>query len=214
MTNYLVLLRHGQSEWNLQNRFTGFHDVDITEEGKQEAKQAGIKLKNAGIKFDKVFTSTLTRAYHTTELALENMGELADHLKNTDGSWQIIKDDNLKERDYGELTGLNKAETAQKYGDEQVHIWRRSYDVSPPNGECLKDVVENRVRPYYTKNIKPLLDEGKNILIGAHGNSLRAMLIILGVNTPENINKAEIPTGIPRVFEIEDGKIVKDYFLD
>lgn len=214
MTNYLVLLRHGQSEWNKQNIFTGFHDVDITKEGEEEALQAGTKLKEAGIKFDQVFTSTLIRAFHTTELALSNMEELSNHLKNKDGSWKLTKHDDLRERDYGDLTGLNKAETAEKFGKEQVHIWRRSYDVKPPGGECLKDVVENRVKPYYNEKIKPLINKGQNILIGAHGNSLRAMLIILGVNTPDNINSAEMPTGVPRVFEIEDGKIIKDYFLE
>ena len=125
----------------------------------------------------------------------------------------MIRHDDLRERDYGDLTGLNKDETREKYGDEQVHIWRRSYDTPPPGGECLKDVVENRVRPYYTNEIKPMLDEGKNILIAAHGNSLRAMLIILGVETPETINQAEMETGVPVVFELEEGEIKKRYTL-
>ena len=206
MSNILVLLRHGQSQWNLENRFTGFHDVDLTDNGVQEAKNAGEMLKNAGIAFDKVFTSTLTRANKTTRLALETAGQ-GDLIET------MTAHDDLRERDYGDLTGLNKDETREKYGDEQVHIWRRSYDAPPPGGECLKDVVENRVRPYYEANIKPLLDDGKNILIGAHGNSLRAMLIILGVETPESINEAEIPTGQPLIFELDNGTIKDRYFL-
>jgi 2,3-bisphosphoglycerate-dependent phosphoglycerate mutase len=206
MTNYLVLLRHGQSQWNLENRFTGFHDVDITETGAQEAKNAGKLLKKAGITFDHAFTSTLTRANHTAKLALEaaGQGNLID---------SMVYHDDLRERDYGDLTGLDKDETRKKYGEEQVHIWRRSYDVPPPGGECLQDVVEKRVRPYFKKNIEPLVNKGKNVLIAAHGNSLRAMLIILGVETPETINEAEIPTGVPLVFELENGVISNRYFL-
>lgn len=205
--NYLVLLRHGQSEWNLANRFTGFKDVGLTDKGVEEAEQAGVLLKEAGIRFDQVFTSTLTRANRTAELTLDKAGqaELID---------SMIYHDDLRERDYGDLTGLNKDETREKYGAEQVHIWRRSYDTPPPGGECLKDVVENRVRPYYEAHIKPLVEEGKNVLITAHGNSLRAMLIILGVETPETINEAEIPTGVPLVFELEDSRILKRYFLN
>lgn len=204
--NYLVLLRHGQSVWNLENRFTGFHDVDLSPKGVEEAHEAGKRLKKAGIKFDQAFTSTQTRAMRTAEIALKDAGQ-GDLLKT------IIRHDDLRERDYGDLTGLNKDETRAKYGDEQVHIWRRSYDVAPPGGECLKDVVENRVRPYYAANIKPLLDSGKNVLIAAHGNSLRATLIIIGAETPETINEAEMPTGVPLVFELENGKITKRYFL-
>ena len=205
--NYLVLLRHGQSEWNLANKFTGFHDVDLTEAGIAEAKSAGEKLKEKEIEFAQVYTSTLTRANRTARLALEAAGynDLID---------TMIEHDDLRERDYGDLTGLNKDETREKYGDEQVHIWRRSYDTPPPGGECLKDVVENRVRPYYEAHIKDrVMKDGENILIAAHGNSLRAMLIILGVETPETINQAEIPTGQPLVFELEDGKIKRRYFL-
>ncbi len=205
--NYLVLLRHGQSQWNLENRFTGFYNVDLTEQGIKEAVNAGKQIAKAEIKFDQVFTSTLTRANRTTRLALENAGQ--EDLIET-----MIAHDDLRERDYGDLTGLNKDETRTKYGDEQVQIWRRSYDTSPPGGECLQDVVENRVRPYYESNIKDMLmEQGKNVLIGAHGNSLRAMLIILGVETPDTINGAEIPTGQPLVFEIEGGEIKKRYFL-
>ncbi len=204
--NYLVLMRHGESQWNLENRFTGFHNIDLSDAGRKEAAEAGQALKKLGVTFDQVFTSTLQRAYHTAEIALKEAGQ-ADLLDT------MIKHDDLRERDYGDLTGLNKDETRAKYGDEQVHIWRRSYDVNPPGGECLQDVVENRVRPYYEAEIKPMLDQGQNILIAAHGNSLRAMLIILGVETPESINAAEIPTGAPLIFELENGKIQKRYFL-
>lgn len=206
--NYLVLLRHGQSEWNLQNRFTGFKDVGLTEEGETEAREAGKKLADAGITFDQVFTSTLKRANKTAELALTEAGQAGLIASMT-------YHDDLRERDYGDLTGLNKDETREKYGDEQVHIWRRSYDTRPPGGECLQDVVENRVRPYYEQHIKPLvMEQGKNILMVAHGNSLRAMLIILGVETPDTINQAEIPTGKPLIFELEDGVIKDRYFID
>ena len=207
MPTYLVLLRHGQSQWNLENKFTGFHDVDLTEKGEAEAKHAGAMLKEAGISFDKVFSSTQTRANRTAEIALNEAGQgelFAD----------MVRHPHLRERDYGDLTGLNKDETREKYGEEQVHIWRRSYEVSPPGGECLQDVVENRVRPYFTEEIKPLVDEGKNILIAAHGNSLRAVLITLGVETPDTINDAEFPTGKPLVFELENGEITKRYFLE
>ncbi len=204
--NYLVLLRHGQSQWNLENRFTGFHDVDLSDKGEQEAADAGKRLSAAGIEFDQVFTSTLTRANRTAEIALKEAGQ--EELLDT-----MVRHDDLRERDYGDLTGLNKDETREKYGDEQVHIWRRSYDTRPPGGECLQDVVEKRVRPYYEENIKPLLDDGKNILIAAHGNSLRAMLIILGVETPDTINAAEMETGVPVVFELDGGEIKARYTL-
>ncbi len=204
--NYLVLVRHGQSQWNLENRFTGFHDIDLSDLGRQEAADAGARLKQLGVKFDAVFTSTLKRANNTAEIALKNAGQ-------EDMIAKMVKDDDLRERDYGDLTGLNKDETRAKYGEEQVHIWRRSYDVAPPGGECLEDVVEKRVRPYYEANIKPLLEQGKNVLVAAHGNSLRALLIIIGAETPETINKAEMETGVPVVFELENGKITKRYSL-
>ncbi|MCI5060707.1 MAG: 2,3-bisphosphoglycerate-dependent phosphoglycerate mutase [Alphaproteobacteria bacterium] len=206
MPNYLVLLRHGQSEWNLANRFTGFKDVELTEKGIEEAKNAGKLLKDANIRFDQVFTSTLKRANETAELALKEAGQ-AELLES------MVYHDDLRERDYGDLTGLNKDETREKFGADQVHIWRRSYDTPPPGGECLQDVVEKRVRPYYEAHIKPMVEEGKNVLIAAHGNSLRAMLIILGAETPETINSAEMETGVPVVFEIENGKILKRYTL-
>lgn len=195
--SYLVLMRHGESEWNKENRFTGFKDVDLSEKGVEEAKNAGVQLQS--IAFDKVYTSTLMRAYKTAQLALDAAAQ---------GHLSLIKHDDLRERDYGDLTGLNKDETRQKYGDEQVHIWRRSYDVQPPGGESLADVVA-RVTPYYKAHILPDIQAGKNVLIAAHGNTLRALLIILGENTPENINSAEIGTGAPIVFEYKDGNFAK-----
>ncbi len=206
MSQKLILLRHGQSQWNLENRFTGFKDVDLTANGEAEAKEAGALLKKAGIKVDHVFSSTQIRANRTAQIALKEAGQEELFAKMT-------RHDDLRERDYGDLTGLNKDETRQKYGDEQVHIWRRSYDVPPPGGECLRDVVEKRVRPYFEREIQPCLDRGETVLMAAHGNSLRATLIILGAETPESINAAEMPTGVPLVFELEDGKIVKRYFL-
>ncbi len=204
--NYLVLLRHGQSQWNLENRFTGFHDIDLSDLGREEAAGAGKRLKALGVKFDAVFTSTLQRAYNTAKIALTSAGQ-------EDLIPKIIRHDDLRERDYGDLTGLNKDEVRAKYGDEQVHIWRRSYDVCPPGGECLQDVVEKRVRPYYAAHIAQKLLDGENVLVAAHGNSLRALLIILGAETPETINLAEMETGVPVVFELENGKILKRYAL-
>jgi 2,3-bisphosphoglycerate-dependent phosphoglycerate mutase len=206
--NYLVLLRHGESAWNLENRFTGFTDVGLSPNGEKEAAAAGERLAKAGIRFDAVFTSTLKRANRTAEIALEKAGQ-ADLIPG------MIRHDDLRERDYGDLTGQNKDEARAQFGEEQVQIWRRSYDINPPGGESLKDVVEKRVRPYYEAEIREMVErEGKNVLVAAHGNSLRALLIILGENTPENINAAEMPTGVPLVFEYEDGRRLKKYFLD
>lgn len=190
--NHLILLRHGESQWNHENRFTGFTDIDLNEKGVAEATKAGQTLKH--IHIDQVYTSTLKRAYRTAQIALSEMEQKPP----------VIKHDDLRERDYGDLTGLNKDEMRKKFGEEQVHIWRRSYDVRPPGGESLQDVVA-RVKPYYETHILPDLQAGKNILLAAHGNTLRAMLIILGQNTPENINAAEIATGVPVIFEFENG---------
>lgn len=202
MSGTLVLMRHGLSQWNLENRFTGFTDVPLAPAGEADAVMAGEKIRAAGLKFDVVFTSTLERAIRTAEIALRQ--------PRTD----FIMHDDLRERDYGDLTGLNKQETADKFGAEQVHIWRRSYDVPPPNGESLKNVVEDRVRPYYEAHIKPLLVQGKTVLIGAHGNTVRALLIILGVRTPENINNTEIAYGTPIVLSLDAaGKVVKEETL-
>ncbi|HCM83066.1 MAG TPA: 2,3-bisphosphoglycerate-dependent phosphoglycerate mutase [Alphaproteobacteria bacterium] len=190
----LILMRHGQSEWNLQNRFTGFKDVKLTEAGEAEARAAGEKLKAANIMPDSVFTSTLERAWRTAELALQSAGY----------NLPLQKFDDLRERDYGDLTGLNKAETAEKYGEEQVHIWRRSYDIAPPAGESLSDVV-GRVEPFFLDHIQPLLIADQTVMIAAHGNSLRALLIVLGIYTPDNIQHAEIPTGAPLLVNFEAG---------
>jgi 2,3-bisphosphoglycerate-dependent phosphoglycerate mutase len=187
----LILIRHGQSQWNLENRFTGWKDVDITEKGKEEAKKAGEYLKDTPI--DIAFTSTLRRAQHTLEIILKELGKT---------SVPVIKDKALNERAYGDLEGLNKAETAEKHGAEQVHIWRRSFDVAPPRGESLKDTYE-RVVPYYETNIKPQLEQGKNVLISAHGNSLRALIMHLETLSPEAILKREIATGQPLVYEFD-----------
>lgn len=194
----LVLLRHGQSVWNAENRFTGFTDVDLSDQGRAEAATAGVKMHEMGLKFDVVFTSTLKRAYTTAEIALAATSPLNDHLKDEDGSWRMTRHDDLRERDYGDLTGLNKDELKAKYGEEQVHIWRRSYDVAPPGGESLADVVA-RVGPYYDSYIRPLREAEKTILIAAHGNSLRALFVHLGVNTPNNIANLELATGEPMV---------------
>ena len=208
--NKLILLRHGQSQWNLENKFTGWKDVPLTEKGEFEAKKAGELIKKHKIHIDNVFSSILERANKTAEIALKESGLL--------NLWQndkliVTRDKKLNERDYGDLVGLNKLETAEKYGKEQVHIWRRSYDTPPPNGESLKDVV-NRVSPYFKKNIKPLLDQNKNILIAAHGNSLRAMMIELGMYKSEEISLIELPTGSPLCINLDDGRLVDFYYLD
>lgn len=181
----LILLRHGQSQWNLENRFTGFEDVDITAAGEAEAHRAGESLPA----IDVVFSSTLKRARRTAELALTAAGQA--HLIG-----QMSLSDALRERDYGDLTGLDKAETAAQYGTEQVHIWRRSYDVPPPGGESLADVV-TRVGQYYDLVMAPVIAANRNTLVAAHGNSLRALLIVLGQETPDTIMNRELATGVP-----------------
>ena len=207
--NKLVLLRHGQSQWNLENKFTGWKDVPLTEKGIIEAKNAGLLIKKNNIRFDIVFSSVLERANKTVEIALN---EAKMHNLFQDGKLIYIRNKNLNERDYGDLVGLNKEETAKKYGKAQVHIWRRSYETPPPNGESLKDVV-NRVSPYFSSEIKPLRDRNKNILIAAHGNSLRAIMITIGLYKSEEISNIEIPTGSPLCLDYEDGKLIKNYYL-
>jgi len=162
--NKLILLRHGQSQWNFENRFTGWKDVPLTDQGKEEAEKAGQLLNKNNVKIDFVFSSVLQRANKTAEIALKQTG--LEHLW-TGENLNMINNQSLNERDYGDLVGLNKKETAEKFGKEQVHIWRRSYDTPPPNGESLKDVVE-RVGPYYEQNIQPLINEKKNVIIVAH----------------------------------------------
>lgn len=188
----LVIFRHGQSLWNLENKFTGWVDVDLSEKGIEEAKLAGEKLKN--FKFDYAYASDLKRAQKTLNIALET----ANHKPLTPVYTQA-----LNERMYGDLQGLNKADTAAKYGDEQVKIWRRSYDIAPPNGESLKDTAA-RVIPYFENEILPKLRIGKNILIAAHGNSLRALIMFLEKLSPQQILEFEIATGAPRVYELDD----------
>jgi len=198
----LILLRHGESQWNLENRFTGWVDVPLSPRGIQEAQNAGDKLK--GFTFDRAFTSVLSRANETLRLALETIGQT--HIP-------IEKDKALNERMYGELQGLDKAETAKKYGDAQVKIWRRSYDVKPPGGESLKDTAE-RVLPYYEDKIKPYLLKGETILIAAHGNSLRALVMQIEQLSKEEVLELNIPTGAPLLYELDDsGKVVSHRYL-
>src|SRR5258708_1207991 len=191
MTN-LILVRHGESQWNLENRFTGWVDIPLSERGREEARQAGEKLK--GFQFDKPNTSVWQRAIETLNIILEVIGQT---------NIPVEKDQALNERMYGDLQGLNKAETAQKFGDEQVKLWRRSYEVKPPNGESLKDTAE-RVLPYYEKKILPDLKAGKNILVSAHGNSLRALVMRLDKLTGDEVVKLEIPTGKPILYEMDE----------
>ncbi len=208
--NKLVLLRHGQSQWNLENRFTGWKDVPLTEKGINEANNAGYLLKKNKIKIDKVFSSILERANRTAEIAIK-----ASEIENLHKNGKLIyeKNQNLNERDYGDLVGLNKAETANKFGKEQVHIWRRSYDTPPPNGESLKDVVD-RVSPYFSEIIQPYILNKKNVLIAAHGNSLRAIMIKVGMYKPEEISLIELPTGSPLCLDYQNGKLIQHYYLD
>lgn len=187
----LILLRHGQSQWNLENRFTGWIDVPLSEKGAEEAKRAGVKLKNS--KIDKAYASVLKRAIDTLILALQSAGK---------NGIPIVKDQALNERHYGDLQGLNKEETAEKFGAEQVRVWRRSYDVAPPGGESLKDTAA-RTLPYFKEKILLDLKKGKNILIAAHGNSLRSIVMDIEKLTPEQILKVEIPTGVPIVYEFD-----------
>ena len=205
----LVLLRHGQSQWNLENRFTGWKDIELSKNGILEAKDSGRLIKEKKVPIDVVYSSGLKRAIDTATIAMKEANY--DHLFNN-GELIIIKNIAVNERDYGDLTGLNKKETAEKYGKEQVHIWRRSYDVNPPGGESLKNVVE-RVKPYFENTMKKDLENKKNILLSAHGNSLRALFLILNFYTAETISTAEIPTGKPFIIEYESNKITKKYYL-
>ena len=209
----LMLLRHGESQWNLENRFTGWVDVPLSPKGEEEAKIAGEKIKD--IKFDQAYTSVLKRANDTLDIALK-VAEQED--------LPITKDQALNERHYGALQGLNKAETAKKYGDEQVHIWRRSYDVPPPSDktelnpegftESLKDTAA-RTLPYFNEHILPKVKEGKNIIVAAHGNSLRSIVMELDKLTKEEVLQLNIPTGIPLEYDIDaEGNIKDKKYLD
>src|SRR3989338_3788318 len=199
---YLVLVRHGQSLWNLQNRFTGWRDVSLSSNGKKEAKSAGQKLKS--FKFDIAYTSVLKRAIETLSIMLKLMRHRKIPVRK---SWR------LNERDYGNLVGMNKDEARKKFGKEQVHIWRRGYDARPPGGESLKDTAARAI-PYFNKYIMKNLKKGKNVLVSAHGNSLRSIVMKLDKLTKEQVINLEIPTGVPLVYEInEKGKIVSKKIL-
>ena len=225
----VVLLRHGQSTWNLENRFTGWTDIDLTDQGREEAKQSGLLLKTGGFGFDIAFTSVLRRAIRTLWIALDELDEMWIPVEH---SWR------LNERHYGALQGLNKAETAAKYGDQQVHVWRRSYDVRPPAleksdsrfpgndpryaglsegelpaTECLQDTVE-RFLPYWHETIAPSILSGRRVIIAAHGNSLRALVKYLDDVSDEEIVSLNIPTGVPLVYELDENlKPLKHYYL-
>jgi 2,3-bisphosphoglycerate-dependent phosphoglycerate mutase len=194
----LVIIRHGQSDWNLQNRFTGWVDVDLSPNGVHEAQKAGEKL--SGYQFDFAFSSVLKRANRTMDIVLDKIGQSDLHMERNEA---------LNERMYGDLQGMNKDEAREQFGEEQVHTWRRSYDVPPPGGESLKDTRE-RVLPYFEKHIQPLIEGGKNVIITAHGNSLRALVMHLENMTPEEILKTEIPTGTPIVYSLDNKLTVLD----
>ena len=188
----LVLVRHGQSDWNLKNLFTVWRDVDLTEKGVGEAREAGRKLKAQGIKFDIAFTSALKRAQRTLDLMLTELGQTGI---------PVFKNQALNERDYGDLVGLNKDDARKKWGEEQVHIWRRSYDVAPPGGESLKDTLA-RALPYYVTDILPRVLRGERVLVSAHGNSLRALVMVLDKHTPDSITKLNLDTGVPMIYRL------------
>jgi 2,3-bisphosphoglycerate-dependent phosphoglycerate mutase len=199
----LALVRHGESQWNLENRFTGWIDVPLTAKGRQEAHRAGEKLKD--VHFDKAYTSVLQRAIETLDIVLEVIGQPAI---------PVARDAALNERHYGDLQGLNKAETAEKYGKEQVHIWRRSYDVAPPGGESLKDTAA-RTLPYFEQHILPDLRAGKNVLVSAHGNSLRSIVMHLDRLTKEQVLELNLGTGVPIVYDIgPDGQVKSKRILN
>ena len=195
----LVLVRHGQSDWNLKNLFTGWKDPDLSPKGVDEATAAGRRLKAQNLAFDLAFTSALTRAQHTLTLILDELGQPDLPTK---------RDSALNERDYGELSGLNKDDARKRWGEEQVHIWRRSYDVAPPAGESLKDTVA-RVLPYYAQHILPAVLDGQRVLVAAHGNSLRALVMVLDRLTPQTIPAMELDTGVPLVYRLKANSMVE-----
>jgi 2,3-bisphosphoglycerate-dependent phosphoglycerate mutase len=196
----LVLVRHGQSEWNLKNLFTGWRDVDLTGKGIEEARAAGRRLKAQGVRFDVAFTSALIRAQHSLDLMLEEMGQTGI---------PVIKNLALNERDYGDLAGLNKDDARTKWGAEQVQLWRRSYDVAPPGGESLRDTAA-RVLPYYIQDILPRVLGGGNVLVSAHGNSLRALVMVLETLSPQDIAAREITTGAPLIYRLNADSTVAE----
>jgi 2,3-bisphosphoglycerate-dependent phosphoglycerate mutase len=198
MDGLLVLVRHGQSDWNLKNLFTGWKDPGLSEQGIAEARAAGEKLKKAGYRFDVAFTSDLKRAQDTLDIMLEKLGQK---------DLPVMKDQALNERDYGELTGLNKDDARKRWGAEQVHIWRRSFDIAPPGGESLKDTAA-RVLPYFHKEILPRVIKGKRVLVSAHGNSLRALIMALENLSGDEIVRRELETGVPIVYHLKaDGSV-------
>ncbi len=200
MDNVLVLVRHGQSEWNAKNLFTGWKDVDLTQQGIAEARGAGEILKTAEYRFDIAFTSDLIRAQKTLTLLLEELGQ---------SDLETIRDIALNERDYGDLVGLNKDDARKKWGDEQVHIWRRSYDTPPPGGESLKDTAE-RTLPYFEAAIMPEVLAGKNVIISAHGNSLRAIIMKLDSLSKDEVTQLNLDTGVPIIYRFnEDGSVME-----
>ncbi len=200
MDRLLVLARHGQSEWNLKNLFTGWKDPGLTELGVEEARTAGRRLKARGVTFDIAFTSALTRAQETLRLMLEEIGQ---------PGLETLRDQALNERDYGDLVGLNKDDARARWGAEQVHVWRRSYDVAPPGGESLKDTAA-RVLPYYEREILPRVLEGKRVLVAAHGNSLRALVMRLDKLGEEQVTGLNLATGLPMIYRLNaDGTVAE-----
>ncbi len=192
MDRMMVLVRHGQSEWNLKNLFTGWRDVGLSDQGVDEAREAGRRLKAKGLEFGVCFTSALTRAQRSLDLMLEELGKTG---------LPVTRDQALNERDYGDLSGLNKDDARKKWGEEQVHVWRRSYATAPPGGESLRDTGA-RVWPYYLHTIQPHVMRGEGVLISAHGNSLRALIMALDGLTPDEIVKLELPTGLPILYRL------------
>ena len=199
MDRLLVLARHGQSEWNLKNLFTGWKDPGLTDLGVEEARTAGRRMKALGLTFDIAFTSALSRAQETLRLMLEEIGQ---------PGLETIRDQALNERDYGDLSGLNKDDARKRWGEDQVHLWRRSYDVPPPAGESLKDTVA-RALPYYVQEILPRVMAGQRVLVAAHGNSLRALVMVLDRLTPKTIPGLELATGIPLVYRLKGDTTVE-----
>ena len=199
MDRLLVLVRHGQSDWNLKNLFTGWKDPDLTPQGVREAISAGERIKALGLTFDVAFTSALSRAQRTCALLLAAQGQPGLH---------TIRDEALNERDYGDLSGLNKDDARKRWGEAQVHIWRRSYDIAPPGGESLKDTVA-RVLPYYAQEILPRVLRGERVLVAAHGNSLRALVMVLDRLTPATIPSMELDTGVPLVYRLKADSTVE-----
>ncbi len=198
MSGTLVLVRHGQSEWNLKNLFTGWRDPGLTEKGHAEAKAAGQALKARGLTFDIAYTSVLSRAQTTCQHILDAVGQ---------SDLETVRDQALNERDYGDLSGLNKDDARAKWGEEQVHVWRRSYDIAPPGGESLKDTGA-RVWPYYLHVIQPHVLRGETVLVAAHGNSLRALIMALDGLTKDEVVKMELGTGVPVVYRLNPDSTV------